>query len=169
MQRRDMLRAAGAGGLAALAGCLDSVPGVGETTLGWFAVYSFHQGDSHSFSVRIERDGTTVHRSSHQLAAYDPASDAATPPRAVVDCTWENVPGDYTVSVSRDEGDWHRYRIVDTALRPPDCVIVYATYRELHDTGPDEPTLGFVLDDTNCAEVRTLPGGCPDAAPAEMA
>lgn len=167
MQRRDILRASGAGGLAALAGCLDSVPTVGETTLGLFGVYNFHQGSSHSFSVRIERDTTTVHTSSHRLAAYDPYSDAPTPPRAIVDCTWDHVPGDYTVFVRCDGGDWHEYRIVDTALRPPDCVIVSATYGELHDTGPDEPTLTFALDETNCAEVRTLPGGCPDAVPTE--
>ena len=164
-----MLWASGAGVLAALAGCLDSVPTVGETTLGWFAVYNLHQGSSHSFSVRIERDGTTVHRSSHQLAAHNPASDSPNPPRAIVDCTWENVPGDYIVSVSRDGGDWHQYSIVDTALRPPDCVIVYAKYGDLNDTGQVKPTLSFVLDETNCAEVRTLPGGCSDAAPNETA
>lgn len=165
VRRRNLLQGVCAAGVTSIGGCLGMIPTVGETTLGLFAVYNLDQGSGHTFSVRIDRDGTIVHRSSHELGAYDPASDSPSPPHAIVDCTWENIPGEYTVFVSRDGRDSKRYRIVDDALRPPECVIVYARYRDLRDTGTDEPSLDFVLDETNCAEVRSLPGGCPDAIP----
>lgn len=169
MQRRDLLRGAGAAGIASFAGCLEGIPTVGETTLGWFAVYNLDQESGHRFAVQIQRDGSTVHTSSHQLAAYDPDSEASSPPHAVVDCTWENRPGDYTVFVSRNGEDRQRYDIVKNDLRPPDCVIVYARYGKLQDTGGTEPSLDFVLDETNCVEVRMQSGGCPDAYPHESA
>jgi hypothetical protein len=132
-------------------------------------VYNLDRESGHTFAVRIERNGTVVHESEHEIAAYDSSSDESSPPHAVVDCTWENADGNYSVFVSRDEGDWHQYEIVDTELRPPECVIVYARYGELHHHGPDEPTIDFVLDETTCEEVRTLPGGCPDAVPTDTA
>ena len=80
MDRRDVLRAAGLTGLLGLSGCTGAVPLVGETTLGMFAVYNYHQESDHRFDVRIERDGAVVHESSHWLRAFDPTAESASPP-----------------------------------------------------------------------------------------
>lgn len=157
VNRRGLLRAAGLLGVSSVAGCLGAVPSVGETTLGSFAIYNYHQESDHLFDVRIERDGTVVHESSHHLDAYDSES----PPHSAVSCTWDDVPGDYTVFVRSDGRDWHSFGVVDGAVRPPDCVIAFVRYGD--DLGPSEnpPTFTFVLDETNCSEVESDPGGCP--------
>ena len=163
MDRRDVLRAAGLTGLLGLSGCTGAVPIVGETTLGMFAVYNYHQESDHRFDVRIERDGAVVHESSHRLRAFDPTAESASPPNAVVSCTWNDTAGEYTVFVRSDSREWRQFDVIDgvaQTVRPPECVIAYARYGD--DVGPSEdpPKFTFVLDETDCTEAQNDPEGC---------
>lgn len=155
MNRRNLLR--GGGGLlaaASVAGCLDWVPTVGETSLGLFAVYNFDSDSGHRFDIRIERDGTMVHESTHQLEAYGSESE---PSHVVPSCTWDDKAGDYSVSVRRDGEEWHSYNVVQGELRPPECVIAYVQYGNLSGTSNE---FSFELDETDCSEVSSSEEGC---------
>jgi len=143
-----------------LVGCLDRVPTVGQTTLGWFGIYNQDETSGYQFDVRIERDETTVHESSHRLEAYDRDQFDRSPPHSVVSCTWENIRGDYTVFIQSNSHDRHEFGVLDGVVDAPDCVIAYVRCGD--DVGPsdDPPELSLVIDETDCSEVRSLPGGC---------
>lgn len=161
MNRRDLLLTTGLGGSLSLCGCTGPVPLAVETTLGLFAIYNYHQEDAHQFDVRIERDGSVVHESSHRLQAFDAESDS--PPHAVVSCTWDDTPGEYVVFVRSDGREWKQFSVIDgvaRSVRPPECVIALVRYGD--ETGPSEnpPTFTFVLDETECTEALGSPNGC---------
>lgn len=160
MNRRALIRSIPAIGFASVAGCLDRVPTVGETKLGWFGIYNFDEKSGHLFDVRIERDGNVVHESSHQVGAYqhDPSRDS--PPNSVVSRTWEDVAGDYTVFVRSDKRDRNSYGILEGVVNPPACVMSYVTYGDNFGPGDNPPQFEFVIDEDECSEVRSLPGGC---------
>lgn len=164
VRRRDLLAGLGAAGVAGLAGCLDAVPTVGETTLGWFAIYNYDEARGYRFEARVERDGDVAHESTHEVAAHDPESESNSPPNAVLPCTWAHVPGDYVVSVRRAGGAWNRFDLVAGALRPPDCVVAFVRHGDDFGPSDDPPAFEFVLDETDCAEVASLAGGCEAAA-----
>lgn len=161
MHRRALIRSIPAIGIASVAGCLDRVPTVGETKLGWFGIYNYHEKSGHLFDVRIERDGTVVHESSHRIEAFEHDADRDSPPHSVVSCTWKDIAGDYTIFVRSDNRDWHRYGVLDGVVNPPACVMAFVRYGD--DFGPSDnpPKFTFVIDEDACTEVRSVQGGCP--------
>lgn len=160
MNRRAHLRSLPVVGISSVAGCLDRIPTVGETTLGGFGIYNLHE-ESHRLDVRIERDGRPVHESSRRIDAYESDPSEKSPPHDFVSCTWVNNSGDYTVFVRSDDRDWHRFGLLDGAVNPPACVISYVRYGDSFGQSDDPPAFTLEIEEYHCSEIPYLEGGCP--------
>lgn len=131
MYRRALLTSIGA--TASLsAGCLSSLedrlnPSV---RLGWLAAHNFDT-EPHLFELKVERDGTKVHDSSHEIEPREGDSVDG----AVAECDWGSTPGDYTVFARIDGGEWVAESVTEFAMSidgDADCVIADADNRDGH-------------------------------------
>ena len=142
MERRAFLTAVGLSVTASVAGCLGQIPGV-ETERIQLARFSVSNMDTapHQFDLRVERNGETVHESTHDV-------DGRTPDRitgASAGCTWGTTPGAYDVFVRVDNGEWVSESLSEVKENWWDdvsCASVRAYY---------ETEVGFVLFD-NCED-----------------
>ncbi|WP_423745027.1 hypothetical protein V5735_03075 (plasmid) [Haladaptatus sp. SPP-AMP-3] len=96
MQRRALLVSLSTGVTAGCVGIFDAL----EATLGHFDVMNYDD-EPHVFRVRIERDGSTVHRFSRRVEHDDPIAIRA------ADRTWGTTPGRYTLSLSVGSAHTH--------------------------------------------------------------
>lgn len=127
-----------------LSGCLNSP----STRLGYLAVSNWDDASGHRFDVTVERDGSVVHESSHRL---DPKEDDAVHGTSV-GCTWENVAGQYVVSVSVDDGSRTETNVGEQFDSPPECVVARVMYN---------PDFFDIYTRGQCDEViPSLDGGC---------
>lgn len=129
MRRRAFLTAVGTSVAMGTAGCLESLEDRLDTSiqLGWFVGLNFDT-ESHQFELRVTRDDTQVHQSSHEI----PPRDGSYIHSAVAECTWGDIAGDYTVGARVDGNEWVEESLteVDTVSNQDvDCAIAEARYR----------------------------------------
>jgi hypothetical protein len=117
VSRRRLLAAVGTTGVAALAGC-STAAGSSASRLAYVRVANWH-AEPHTVHVLVERDGTLVHWSSHDLAAR--ADGIATQP---LDQTWADDEAEFVVRVRID--DRSTWKAFDLAGRDGDCYGVEA-------------------------------------------
>ena len=103
MKRRALLASLATGGTISTAGCLDSLTETQNQPfqLGYIAVHNSTE-DAHRIMIRVMRDGTTVHRSTHDV----PGQDGPVVESAIPECDWGSTLGRYEVAVRIDDGDW---------------------------------------------------------------
>lgn len=162
MKRRTLLGSFSAVGAVSITGCLDSVPlGESTTKLARLSVANFDTDTTHTIDVRIERDDSVVHESTHIIDK----AEQNTAQSEVADCTWEDVAGRYTVA-ARVSGasEWDSFDLLDEISDSPDCVIARVQYGNFP-TSPDASSLTIDVRD-RCDEVGTnYVGGCPAYTP----
>ena len=126
MHRRSFLATAGTSVSLLGGGCLSRF-GDSSIRLGYLDVGNF-DSEPHEIDVRVKRDGTQVHSSSHNLAG----KDGNVIPSEAVECTWGRTAGAYTVSARVDSNDWKHQSLspeetwIDSET---DCVTVGIWYR----------------------------------------
>lgn len=110
MRRRALLATLGSAMTVSTAGCLDTVADSLDDPirLARLAVLNF-DSRAHQFDLRVDRDGETVHRSSHQLRGKDDGRVYG----EVADCTWGSTPGTYQIAARVDGGGWTRRPLAD--------------------------------------------------------
>ena len=113
MDRRRLIRSLGVGTAAVgLAGCGRLTGSTGEFVLGTVVLANLDD-EAHTVEFRVEWNGSTVHESTHDLAA----SNGESPDR-----TWPDEAGRFTVSARLASGEW---RVADPAAADyPDCFSV---------------------------------------------
>lgn len=114
---------------ASIGGCLSRNENNEESTLAWVVV-SNHHDDSHSVDLKIEWEGDTVLEETYDLPAHDSDSDSV--PSELVDWTWPDEPGRFTVSARQSGGEWSSVDPSDNDY--PDCYVVYVIVDELTGT-----------------------------------
>ena len=129
MNRRALLASLATGGTVSTAGCLGGLTGTRNESfqLGYVAVHNSTE-TAHRVVIRVTRDGTNVHRSTHEVAGQDgPVVDSAIP-----ECDWGSTPGRYEVAVRIDERDWvtESFQGYDTAGGDCSVAIAEGTLRE---------------------------------------
>lgn len=137
MNRRALLASLATGGTASTSGCLDSLAGAQNESfqLGYVAVHNSTE-DAHQIAIRVRRDGTNVHRSTHDVAGQDGAIvDSAIP-----ECDWGSTRGQYEVAVRIDDGDWVTESFDGYDTESGDCSIALAEGRL---TEGERLTLGY--------------------------
>ena len=128
MYRRALLTSIGATSLSA--GCLSPIENRFEPSvrLGWLAAHNFDT-EPHLFELKVERDGTKVHYSSHEIEPREGDSVDG----EVAECDWGSTPGNYTVFVRVDGGGWVAESVTEYAMSMDsdvDCVIADADNRD---------------------------------------
>ena len=150
--RRDFLALAAASSVGLSSGCLDRIRerSTSHPQLGWIAVKNYHP-DPQRLEIEIKRKDTVVHESSHEIGGK-PESRI---PGEVLECTWGDEPGPYTLRGRIANGDWVE-RVVDNTIEEetPECVIAEGAYARY---GSDE--FRWLIQDW-CEEVPTYRGGC---------
>lgn len=126
MNRRSLLASLAVTATVLPAGCLSSVRQSLDPTvkLGWFGVHNVDT-DSHRFDLKVVRDGTRVHYSSHDVQGRAERTGSLNH-GAVADCDWGSTPGDYAVGVRVDGGEWTE---TSATVREAECVAAVAEYR----------------------------------------
>lgn len=120
----------------------------GSSRIGWLGV-SNYDADPHRFEVRVKRDGSVVHESSHAIRGGE--DDVA--PGTVVDCTWGDTAGAYAIGARIDGNEWVE-RSVDEAIDGAvDCVTVRVSYGDRSDELD-------IFARENCDDVPEYEGGC---------
>lgn len=103
MRRRALLTAVGLSITASTAGCLNIILNRGDQQiqLARFSAGNF-DSDTHQFDLRVDRDGETVHRSTHEIRG----KGADRIYGAIADCDWGTTRGMYEVYARVDGGEW---------------------------------------------------------------
>lgn len=130
MRRRSFLATIGLSATASTAGCIDSALDGGERgiQLARFSVGNL-DSDPHRFDLRVERDGETVHRSTHRVRGTSEDIIHG----AVADCDWGTTPGTYEVFVRVDGGEWTAKplsEVRDGWRDSVECATAHAEYYE---------------------------------------
>ncbi|WP_254532041.1 hypothetical protein [Natrinema gelatinilyticum] len=102
MRRRALLETLAGVGTVSTAGCLNAVSELRAQPM-QLARFTVDNWDSalHQFDLRVDRDGETVHRSSHEIPGKDDRVHGK-----VVGCDWGTTPGEYDLFARVDDGDW---------------------------------------------------------------
>lgn len=156
MRRRSFLTLLGVSSVALSSGCVERLRGEGShPKLGWVAVKNYHPEPQH-FDVQILRGGTVVHESSHDIEGKPEERI----PGAVLECTWGDDPGTYTLRGRLVDGEWTERSVaqaIDESATLDDateCVIADGAYARY---GSHQFT--WRVQDW-CEEVSTYDGGC---------
>lgn len=160
-RRRSFLALLGASSIAVSSGCVGSIRGGrSHPRLGWVAVKNYHP-EPHSFDIQILRGETVVHDSSHDIEG----NPEGRIPGTVLECTWGDAPGPYTLRGRLGDGAWTERPVahaVDESAMLDDtteCVIAEGAYARY---GSHRFT--WMIQDW-CEEVSTYDGGCAFANP----
>ena len=140
-----------------LAGCSMSVMFHERTKLGLLSVSNWDRTAGHAFELRVSCDGTRVHESTHTVEKFNEASHMV--PGAVVDCTWEDVAGEYVVAARIDNDEWQEFNLQDAIEDSPECVLAnveYGTYWTIDETDPLN-----IRVRPGCDHVDQADGRCP--------
>ncbi|TKX43400.1 MULTISPECIES: hypothetical protein [unclassified Halorubrum] len=123
MNRRALLASLATYGAASTSGCLDSLAGIPNESfqLGYVAVHNSTE-NAHQIAIRVRRDGTNVHRSTHDVAGQD----GAVVESAIPECDWESARGRYEVDVRVDDSDWVTESFQGYETDGGDCSIAIA-------------------------------------------
>lgn len=126
MRRRALLASLG-GTIATLStGCLSDIEErlTPSAQLGWFGAHNFDT-EPHLFDLQVIRDGTQVHRSSHEIQSRDGNYIH----NGVAECSWGSASGDYTVPARVDGDDWIEESITEfVASKDADCALANVEY-----------------------------------------
>lgn len=163
-RRRTYLNALGTAAVACSGGCLSGVRSSlsPPARLGWVAVGNY-SADPQRCEVQVVRAGTVVHESSHEI----PGREEDRRYGDVLDCTWGDERGPYTLRGRVAGGEWAEVAL-DEAFDDPsvDCVIAEG---RLHFSTP-AGRLAYEADgfswwpqDDWCDSVPSYEGGCPFA------
>ncbi len=128
MRRRPLLTAVGLSATAATAGCLNR--GNQQVQLARFSAENF-DSEIHQFDLRVDRDGETVHWSTHEIRGKGENRIYG----AVADCDWETAPGTYEVFARVDAGEWTSKLLTDVKEGWLDSVKCATAHVECHDNG----------------------------------
>lgn len=126
--------------------------------MGWVAVKNYHP-DPQRIEVEIERGATTVHRSEHAI----PGKPESRIPGTVLECTWGDQAGPYTLRGRISDGPWVERSIPaiieDSAEMDAttDCVIAEGAFGRY-----GSPEFGWLVQ-AWCDQVPDYEGGCPFA------
>ena len=155
MNRRALLSSLGAVGISALAGCSVSMPFLEQTKLGLLAVHNWDKNTSHTFELRVKRDGSLVHESTHEVEKMEGnfASGAA------ADCTWDDVSGEYVVAVRVDSNEWREFNLQEATDNSPECITMYVQYGSYWGVDENDP-LNIKVEDW-CDSLDRGSSGCP--------
>jgi hypothetical protein len=128
MRRRALLSTVGSAAVLSTAGCLDAIGARLDEPmqLGRFTA-SNSDSDPHTFDLRVNRDGETVHRSSHRIRGMDDGVIHG----AATDCDWGTARGNYEVFARVDGGNWTRKPLTDVTddwRNTVDCATAQAWY-----------------------------------------
>ena len=126
VSRRRLLAGLGTLGVGALAGC-STATGQSTSRLAYVRVANWHTA-AHTVHVLVERDGSLVHWSSHDLPGRD--SEITTRP---LDQTWVDEQSEFVVRVRID--DQNTWKVFDLAGREGDCYGVEARVDEQGSVG----------------------------------
>ena len=135
MRRRTLLASAVIPTTVGATGCLSSRRDETSASvrLGWFGIHNVDPESAHTFELAVERDGETVHQSTHEIPAADDSGSGVRSDGAVADCDWGRTAGDYTVRVRMDETAEAEESVTAFANETDaDCVVADAEYRN-HD------------------------------------
>ena len=158
MRRRAYLVSAGAIAATGMTtGCISSLQETinPSVQLAWFGIHNSDMGSSHQFDLRVIRDGTQVHSSSHKVKAAQPFGNGRYSDGAVAKCTWGSTAGEYTVRARADNGEWEEKSVTEFAkANDVDSVVADAWY--------DHSALGIrLVDEWERNEYERM---CPFAA-----
>lgn len=157
MRRRALLASVGSVATVTSSGCLGFLDEGSDPSprLGWVAV-SNYTPEPRRFRVEIERDGSVVHESTHEVAGKTEGEVTG----EVLECTWGDARGPYTLRGQVDGGGWVERAVEDAVAEKasiegtPDCVIVDGVYGR---DGSD----GFAFEVQDwCEDVPGYDGGC---------
>jgi len=128
MRRRALLSTLGLSAALSTAGCLEAVGDELDEPmrLGRFTA-SNRDSEPHTFDLRVDRDGATVHRSSHRIQGMDAGQIYGAAP----DCDWGTDRGRYEVFARVDGGEWTRKPLTDVTddwRNTVDCATAQAWY-----------------------------------------
>lgn len=130
MHRRSLLTAIGLSTAVSTAGCLDTVFGNDPIHLARFAATN-HTPDSVQFDLRVDRDGETVHDSSHQIRGKDDGRIYG----KIADCDWGTTAGEYEVFARVDDAEWASKPLSDVRDGWRDTVECATALAEYHEGG----------------------------------
>lgn len=128
MRRRALLAAVGLSTAVSTGGCLDTVFGNDGIHLARFSATN-HTADPVEFDLRVDRDGETVHRSSHRVRGMGDGRIHG----AVADCDWASTAGEYEVFARADGSDWTSKPLEDVGdgwRDSVDCATALAEFYE---------------------------------------
>ncbi|SFS49932.1 hypothetical protein [Halostagnicola kamekurae] len=150
MKRRSLLGSLGVTVVASSAGCVKSALGPFDNSsrIGWIGV-SNYDTEPHQFGVRVERDDSIVHESSHAIQERKGNSLSG----EAVNCTWGKTAGTHRISAKIDETDWVEQSVAEAIDGSVGCVTARVTY------GDSSDTLEIVIRE-NCDDVPEYNGGC---------
>ncbi|MFB6296476.1 MAG: hypothetical protein ABEH66_06530 [Halobacteriales archaeon] len=153
MRRRTLLASGGIAAMGLLGGCVGA-PRETPPRLGWVGVHNY-SSEARRFRVEILREADVVHESTHEIEGRS----EDTIPGEVLECTWGEEPGPYTIRARVDGGEWVEQSIADAieddpTMEDPDCVVTTVQYM----MGISE-TFTFRVRDT-CGAVSGFDGGC---------
>lgn len=120
MNRRKVLATTGSVLGSLSTGCLGSLTDGDEIQLSSVSVLN-SASEPHTVSLRVHRDDELVHESTHELEGSNHAMVSG----ASVECQWEEVPGEFTVSARVDSDDWTERDMADGT--DADCVEAHVT------------------------------------------
>ncbi|WP_433623949.1 hypothetical protein [Halomicrococcus sp. NG-SE-24] len=160
MNRRSFAASAGLAALAFGTGCVDTLRDAfgRPPRLGWLAVSNYSH-EPQRFQIQIERAGETIHDSTHRVEGYPETrqGEVATIPDDVVDCTWEDARGPFTLRGRVGDAEWVERPIDEDRSSDEgtaDCVVADAEYGRIH-----SENVVFSVS-PRCREVPTYEGGC---------
>lgn len=128
MRRRALLTAVGLSATVSTAGCLNR--GDQQVQLARFSAENF-DSEIHQFDLCVDRDGETVHRSTHEIRGKGENRIYG----AVADCDWGMAPGTYEVFARVDGGEWTSKPLTDVKEGWFDSVTCATAHVEYHENG----------------------------------
>ena len=156
VNRRALLGTVATVGTSAMSGCLDRLlPPDTSTKLGLLAIENYDTENGHEFDVRVERDGNIVHRSSHSVNKTSLPHISG----LVLECPWEFVEGEYTVSARVNNEEWLNQPLAAPFDTVPDCVISVIRYGSLPSEGIEPPPFAIEVEE-DCHVIAENDGGC---------
>lgn len=118
---------------------------------------NWDKDEDHTVDVRVERDGSAIHESIHTVRKMERNQAQA----AIIDCTWDDVAGEYLVFARTDgNNDWRKFNLLEAADQSPDCVVTAVQYGKLGGIAEERPLNVEVRN--RCDEIgENYEEGCP--------
>lgn len=152
VNRRALLGLCGTLGASSTVGCLEPFPYFdSRLVIGWLALAN-RTGQRRRLGVRVERSGTVVHESVHEMEADS---------RTVLECPWGDVEEQYTISGRLPDEQWRSFDVEGEFERLPDCAVV--TLEAFDGERLDGPPEWDIFARASCDQIgEGFPGGCSD-------